>query len=402
MSVRATLTGPFTADLDLPAPANSVVIALGMSVETEVIETHTLITSRPAGFDLRTGRSSEVPLSTEYHVDRRTVQAQARLTLPIRTSVDPSTRAIDVYGDLATATVSIVTNDAQVQFAQSDLARQLEQAIRAHSAGTRFELVPRISLLGALQAGQTVQEIEVSDVMVRVLPGSALAVGIALAGNTATKASLTNFVGLNDYAVVISGSVIKAIADFRWRIGDYPRVLSLTQPVPGAYKENSNTVDILIFTQIRQASNSVAAIKAAGPKTYGTSTGVFTFLMTDVAATIKNHPEDYLLIGGLGSFEVSRIVRKDNGQDVTAQVGGQYSIPTELQSVCLHWPFSMSFVGQSSPAADANLESFLQSIRRGVSQHLSRPFADIHTISLSSRDANGIENMLLSRGSITL
>jgi hypothetical protein len=324
------------------------------------------------------------------------------LTLPIVTSIDPSTQVIDVYGDLAAAIVTIDTNDAQVQFARSDLARQLEQAIRARSAGVQFALTPRISLVGALQAGQTVLEIEVFDVVVEVIPGSALAVGITLVGNTATKVGLMNFVGLDEYAIVISGSVIKPIADFRWRIGDYPRVLSLTQPVPGAYKENGNTVDILIFTHVRQASNSVASLKAAGPQTYGSSTGVYTFLMTDAAATIKNHPEDYLLLGGLGSFEISRIVRKDNGQDVTAQVSGQYSIPPELQSVTFHWPFSMSFVGPPPPAADVNLESFLQSMRRGVSQHLSRPFADVHTVTLSCRDANGIENILLSRGSIAL
>jgi hypothetical protein len=418
ISAHARLTGPASADPSSSTLNGSIVLLLGMSVETEYIETKTLTTNHPFSFDLSTGKVSGTTISTEYRVDHQTVQAQVRLTLPIVTSVDPSTQAINVYGDLTAATVSVVSDDAYVQIAQSDLARQLQQAIRDHAAqrpsGARLMLTPRISLLGALQAGQTVRELSVSEVIVRALPGTpsaepyALAVGIALAGNTASKSDLTNFLAQDEFAVVISGPVIKAMADFRWRTGDYPRVLPLTQPAPGAYKENNNTVDISIFTQIRQESaldaqgGSVASIRAAGPQTYGTSTGVYTFLMTDVDETIKNHPEDYLLLGGLGSFEVSRIVRKDNGQDVTAQVGDQYSIPKELQSVLFHWPFSMSFVGPPTPVADMNLELFIQALRHGVSQRLSRPFADAHMVSLSARHANGIENMLLSRGRITL
>jgi hypothetical protein len=321
-------------------------------------------------------------------------------------------------GDLSAATVSVATDDPYVQIAQSDLARQLEQAFRAHAAqrpgGGRISLIPRLSLLGALQAGQTAQELTISDVTVAALPGSpsgnraALAIGLTLAGNGAGRTSFTNFLAQDDFAALVSGSVITAVVEFRWRVGDYPRVLSLSNPIAGSYKENNNVVDILVFTQIRQASTrdaqgaAVASIRIAGPQTYGTSTGVFTFLMTDVMATTKNHPEDYLLLGGLGAFEVNRIVRKDNGQDVTAQVSTHYAVPPELQSALFHWPFAMSSVASPAPVPEANLESFLQGMRHGVNQHLSRPFADAHTVSLTSRDANGIDNMLLSRGSVTL
>ena len=57
-----------------------------------------------------------------------------------------------------------------------------------------------------------------------------------------------------------------------------------------------------------------SSINQSGPVTYGTSTGPFTFLMTDALATTEAHPEDYVLLGGRGDFEIAAVLRKDNMQ----------------------------------------------------------------------------------------
>jgi hypothetical protein len=73
-----------------------------------------------------------------------------------------------------------------------------------------------------------------------------------------------------------------------------------------------------------------------------------------------------------------------------------------LIGVLFKWTFSMSRVGTPVPVADPAVEAFVQDMRAGVTQHLSRPFAESHTTALSHRHANAVDDYVLSRGLLTL
>lgn len=261
----------------------------------------------------------------------------------------------------------------------------------------------------SLRQGETVNELSFQQITAQVLaPASAggrpvLMLALGLAGNTRPKGTPDNFVGAADFGVVINAAVVQASAAFRWRVNDYPRVL-LGRPVEDALDE----VEVLVYPQMRQTSivdnngSPVAGLRAAGPRTYGTSTGIFTFLMNDPDATVKNHSEDHVLLGGQGDFEIANVVRKDNHQSLGEDARKAYEAPAALKGVLFQWSFSMSSVTQPAPVADPNVETFLQSVRTGVTRHLSRPFAAPHTVTLLSRDVNGFEGLMLSLGRITL
>jgi hypothetical protein len=229
---------------------------------------------------------------------------------------------------------------------------------------------------------------------------------MSLAGSTQTVGTPENFVGSDDFGTIVSEEVVQAVASFRWRVGDHPRILA-GRPTESEYDDHGTKVPVLIFPQMHQTSltdgnATVASIQQAGPVTYGTSTGQYTFQMTDAVATTKPHPEDYVLLGGRGDFEIASVVRKDTMQPVPDNVRKGFGIPDELKGVLLKWPFAMSGVGTPPPAADPNVEAFLQAVRAGVTRHLSRPFAESHTVVLSYRHANGVDDYLLSRGALTL
>ena len=98
--------------------------------------------------------------------------------------------------------------------------------------------------------------------------------------------------------------------------------------------------------------------------TYGTSTGQFTFQMTDAVATTKPHPEDYVLLGGRGDFEIASVLRKDTMQPAPEDVRKGFAVPDELKGVLFRWPFAMSGVGTPAPVADANVEAFFRECAR--------------------------------------
>jgi hypothetical protein len=200
--------------------------------------------------------------------------------------------------------------------------------------------------------------------------------------------------------------VVQAVASFRWRVGDHPRTLA-GNPTEAEYDEDGTTVPVLIYPQMHQTSlmdgnTMVASISQAGPVTYGTSTGVFTFLMTDAVATTKPHPEDYVLLGGRGDFEIAAVLRKDNMKPAPEDVSKGFAVPDELKGVLFKWPFAMSAVGTPAPHPNAYVQALLQDMRAGVTGHLSRPFADPHSVVLTHRHANGVDDYLLSRGALTL
>jgi hypothetical protein len=409
-TVEAT---PRTFAVDLEAALGGTVhLACAVSVSIETTESRTQFTDRPMAIDER-GRLTGLAFGTEYSVTRRSAEARLRLVAPLQTQVDPSTRVVEVSIDLAAATVALTASDPEVLAVQTDLEQQFRAALIDHATqratGSRIQVAPRISLVGALRAGEVVTELSFHQVVAQVLapagPGgrSVLMVALALAANTRAKGTPDNFVGAADFGVVISAAVVRATAAFRWRVNDYPRVL-LGRPIEDKYGND----DVLVYPQMHQTSITdgngvpVAGLREAGQRTYGTSTGVYTFLMDDATATVRSHPEDHVLLGGLGDFEIASVVRKDNHQSLGDAARQAYETPDALKGVLFQWSFSMSSVAQPPTVADPNVQTFLQSVRTGVTRHLSRPFAAEHAITLLSREPNGVEGLILSLGTISL
>jgi hypothetical protein len=421
LRVSRTLTvdaSPGSLAVDLEASAGTeVVLGCPVTLAIESVTTESLVSSRPAGSVLGGSGGLGAPVSTQYVVERRAAQAALRLRAPLLTWVEPGTRAVGVGCDLGAATLSLDTRDSDGQLAATELARQLRAALSSHVAqrvaGARLELAPRLSLVGALRPGETVTEVSLQQATAEVLaatsssPEPVLAVAMTLVGNARTRGALQNFVGTDSFGAVVSGAVLRAVAAFRWRVGDHPRIL-LGRPNETEYTDNGTRVVLLVYPRMLQTSlvdaggATVAALRVAGPRTYGTSTGIFTFLMTDAVASTKSHAEDHVLLGGLGDFEIASVLRKDTLQPASDKERQALEVPEELKQVLLHWTFSMSAVGAPAPVADANVEAFLQAMRSGVTQHLSRPFAASHSVVLSLRHANAVDDLLLSRGSLTL
>ena len=229
---------------------------------------------------------------------------------------------------------------------------------------------------------------------------------ISLTGNAHPLGVPENFVGSDDFGSIVNETVVQAIARFRWRVGDHPSILA-GRPTETEYDDHGTKVPVLVVPQMHQTSltgrqHHGGIDQQAGPVTYGTSTGQFTFLMTDAVATTKPHAEDYVLLGGRGDFEIAAVLRKDNMQPAPDDVRKGFEVPDELKGVLFRWPFAMSRVSTPAPVADANVEAFLQAMRAGVTRHLSRPFAESHTVVLSYRHANGIDDYVLSRGVLSL
>lgn len=401
--------GRFAVDLDASA-GTDVTLKCTVTVAIETTDAESLVVG---GWR---GRFGFGPSDTQYSVTHRQAAATLRLEAPLVTSVEPATRAVAVLCDIGAAVVTLSSDDSDVQRALPELERQFQASLVTHSAqrttGPRLDVTPRLSLIGTLRPGETVNEVAVQHVTARALPAvsantkPALAVAISLTGNANALGVPENFVGSDDFGTIINETVVQAIARFRWRVGDHPQVLA-GRPTETEYDDHGTKVPVLVFPQMHQTSlmdgnTTVASISQAGPVTYGTSTGQFTFLMTDAVATKKPHPEDYVLLGGRGDFEIAAVLRKDTMQPAPDEVRKNFEVPDELKGVLFKWPFAMSGVSTPTPVSDANVEAFLQAMRAGVTRHLSRPFADPHTVVLSYRHANGVDDHLLSRGALTL
>jgi hypothetical protein len=251
--------------------------------------------------------------------------------------------------DLAAASVAITASDPDLHAVLVELEQQFQDVLTEHASqragGSRVNLAPRFSLVGMLRPGDAVNELSFDSVTAQVrAPASAagrsaLMLALALAGNTRTKGTPENFLGAADFGSVISAAVLRAVAAFRWRVNDYPRVI-LGRPV----EDELDGVEVLVYPQMHQTSLldgngfPVAALRAAGPRTYGTSTGVYTFLMDDANATVRSHPEDHVVLGGIGDFEIASVVRKDNHQPLGEDARNAYETPAALRGVLFQWP----------------------------------------------------------------
>jgi hypothetical protein len=407
--------GLFSVDLNASA-ATAVILSCPLAITIETTQAESLVASAPFfAFDER-GRSVNAAFDTQYSVTRRAAQGTLRVEAPLVTSVEPATQVVRASCDLQAAVVTVSAANPDLQKGIPELQRQFQAALALHVAirgtGGRVDLTPRLSLVGTLRPGETINEFSFQQVTARVLPAAStnlkavLAVAMSLSGNAGTPGVPENFIAADDYGTVVSEAVVQAIARFRWRVGDHPRILA-GLPTETEYDEGGTRVPILVFPQMHQKSlmdgtSLVVSIKQAGPVTYGTSTGVFTFLMTDATATTKPHAEDFVLLGGRGDFEIAAVLRKDTMQPAPEAVSKNFQVPAELKDVLFAWPFSMSTVGPPAPAVDANVEAFLQAARAGVTQHVSRPFAEAHMVVLSRRHANGVDDYVLSGGTLTL
>jgi hypothetical protein len=401
------LPGRFAVDLDGSSEAD-VMLSCPVTVAIETTEAESLVAR---GWR---GQFGFGPTDTQYSVTHRNALATLRVRAPLTTSVEPATRVVSAGCDLGAAEVTISSADPDLQRAIPELERQFQASLSTHSAqragGPRVDLAPRLSLVGALRPEETVNELSLQQVSARVLPAAsattkpALAVSMSLAGNTGPLGVPENFVGSDDFGTIVSQAVVQAVASFRWRVGDHPRILA-GRPTEAEYDDHGTQVPVLLFPQMHQTSlidgnTTVASINQSGPVTYGTSTRVFTFLMTDAMATTKPHPEDYVLLGGRGDFEIAAVLRKDTMQPAPEGVRKGFAVPDELKGVLFKWPFAMSGVGAPAPVTDANVEVFLQAMRAGVTSHLSRPFAEPRTVVLSKRSANGVDDYVLSVGAL--
>jgi hypothetical protein len=402
--------GRFAVDLNASAGAD-VTLSCPVTVAIETTQAESLVAR---GWRGHFGFGAA--FDTQYSVTRREAQATLRVEAPLETSVEPATAAVAVRCDLGAAVLTMSSADSDLQRAIPELERQFKASLAAHSAqrptGPRVDITPRLSLVGTLRPGETVNELSFQQKTARVLPAvsattkPALAVAMSLAGNAGPLSAPENFVGADDFGTIVSETVVQAVARFRWRVGDHPSILA-GRPFETEYDDDGTKVPVLVFPQMHQTSlvdgnTTVASIKQSGPVTYGTSTGQYTFLMTDPAATTKPHAEDYVLFGGRGDFEIAQVLRKDNMQPAPEDVRKGFGVPEELKGVLFKWPFAMSGVGTPAPVADAYVQTFLEDMRAGVTRHLSRPFAEPHTVVLSYRHANGVDDYVFSRGALTL
>src|SRR5207249_2842778 len=221
IAVTATLSGRLAVDLNA-STGTDVVLTCPVAAAIETTDAETVVTARPSAFDDR-GRLVPIPFDTQYSVNRRGAQARLRLVAPLVTAADPATRVVTVRCDLSAAAVAIDSNDSDLQTAMPELERQFTAALRMASqrtSGSDLELCPRLSLVGALRPGESVAEISYQQIRAEVLAAAStnqdpvLAVAIALVGNTRPHGSLENFVGTDDFGVVISGAVVRAVASF--------------------------------------------------------------------------------------------------------------------------------------------------------------------------------------------
>lgn len=111
--------------------------------------------------------------------------------------------------------------------------------------------------------------------------------------------------------------------------------------------------------------------------------------------------EDHLRLGG--HFQVTEVVSllHRDGSQVPKEVRDFYrdNIPQE--------PFFLTLLRitlsklEAPPAATPEAQAFQDALRQGITRHLSRPFARAFPVTTTqSRDVNGIEQTLLSRGRI--
>ena len=419
--VTRTLTieaspGQFSVDLNASTGSN-ITLSCPVAIAIETTEAESLLVKAPFfSFGERRQVGFDTSFDTQYAVTRRETQGTMRLHAPLLTSVEPATRVVVARCDLDAAVVTMDATNSEVQRGIPEITRQFQAALAVHTTqratGPRVDITPRLSLVGALRPGETVNEFSFQQVTARVVLSAstntkpALAVAMSLVGNTGPRGVPENFVGVDDFGTIVSEAVVQAVAKFRWRVGDHPSILA-GRPNETEYDDHGTQVPILVFAQMHQTSlmdgNAMAtSIKQSGPVTYGTSTGAFTFLMTDALATTKPHAEDYVLLGGRGDFEIAAVLLRDNLQPAPEDVRKSFEVPEELKGVLFKWPFSMSGVSTPVPVVDANLEAFLQAMRTGVTQHLSRPFARIPPAVLSHRHANAVDDYALSRGALTL
>jgi hypothetical protein len=321
------------------------------------------------------------------------VTRQLKIEAPLSVSIDGVTKVVRLFVNLNQATVTFDTSDIVAQAAfEQEVKPQIVQYLSAKGS---LNLAPRLSLLGPIQAGQSVQEITLQRVDVRPISAGTNAqpcfsLGFVLTGGAATPANMQNFLGTGNYAVVIAGQVMRAIAAFRWRTGDYPKE-RLGKPIEDSYKdEQGKTIPMLIYPRVVQKDvvdnqgQVMSGIRLLGQYLNTTFT------------------EDHLQLGGHGNMEIVNVVRKDDSQPVPEGVKNKIKVQQEASGVLFEWPFVLSSVAPPQPHPDSNAQQWLQAMRTGVTSHLSRPFADIQTITLLAREANGNENLLRSRGVIAL
>jgi hypothetical protein len=301
------------------------------------------------------------------------------------------------------------------QAAQEVFQQEVKQhLVQIFNARGLFSLGPAISLIGQIPANTMVQEFSLQQVDVQILPPmganthACLSLGFFLSGSAVTSSNMSGFIQSDDYAVLLSGKIMEAIVVFRWRIGQYPAQL-LSSPGKQVYQENGNTIPILIYARAVQrdvlntAGLVLANIRPAGTYLYGIATGTFTYLMANTAAQeSKAYAEDHLLLGGHAGFETLQVLRADNHQPAPAEVQQAWATPPAFQNVMLEWPLSLSFVGTPPALPVPEQEQHVQALRQSVTTHFSRPFASPLAITLTLRQANGLENLLLSRGKVTL
>ncbi len=321
-----------------------------------------------------------------------------KIRAPLHTQIHQTTQFVDLIADLNDAILSFDSlNNADAQrIYDQKVQPSLSNAVRTKG---QIALSPQISLLGSISPLSTggypsVAELSISHVDIQPLPNLSsniqpcFSLGFRLTGSSVPVGTMQSFINQDDYAVVISGTIIKAIVSFRWKSGEYPHQY-IGRPIPDAYKEGDKTIEILLYPSVNQTDildaqgTVIAGIRLLG-KYFG-----------------QTFSEDQLLLGGHCNIDICKIVKKDNlTEEVPEEVSNAYKQKHQAENVVILYPFYLSNVNQPTPHPEATYEAWLQSMRKGVTGYLSRPFAAIYNISLSIRQANGIENLLLSRGRI--
>jgi hypothetical protein len=309
-----------------------------------------------------------------------------RLVATLATSVDASTRAIDVVAQLGTATVSFSSSDQTVSRFAPSIERAVRETLSRMSApGGALLLAPRISLVGALGVSGAVNELNVTAVEASFLAAAGahpacLSVAVRLAGGGSAGAP-QNFLD-GDYSYLCGESVIKALCAYRWRTGEYPTGY-LGQPTSDSYTADGATKQIKIYTRLTQTDVLDGGGNVVGDlKQFGAGGAV---------------QEDYVEIGGHAFGKIDSIT-DTNGQPVPQEIRDKYGDTAPFD---YRLPTRLSNVGTPASHPDPAVDAYMNQMRAKVTGQFSRPFVGSPSVTLLKRAVNGIDRRLLSQGTVT-
>jgi hypothetical protein len=329
--------------------------------------------------------------------------------------VDPLTGVISIFPDPNSAELKFSAQDQDAAHLLGYVSGTIAKAILSDASATAgvMRVVPDISLVGRLADLSPIPEIQISGVeLSRIGPvtegegAACLSVAVDLSGSSGNGGTqVSNFLADDGYASLISNRVIAAVCTYRWRTGDYPRTINW-EPMQASYKHGDKEIPISVHWQVAQTDmsdengNVLATTRVAGTYGYDPVKDRKVTYRTASGATDRIISEDHFITGGHISLTVGRVEHAESDAPVPAEITNQLTVPAELKNLIAHWPFRLASVGSPAPLEDPGAELHVAAMRKGVSQHLSRPFAYSITGALSRRLVNAQEGLLLSGGAL--